>query len=97
MAGRDIPAVAVIATKMASGNVQLQFQNSLDGLNPGGQVRFAVVIPSADFTSFNTTVNGGAAGAALTKVYAENATSGDYVAPTAGGQPTQGPLVLGPQ
>jgi hypothetical protein len=92
MAGRDVQAVAVVATKMASGTVQLQFQQSLDGLNPSGQVRFVVVIPSADFTSFNTTVNGGAAGTTLTKVYAENASSGDYVAPNASGVPSGGVL-----
>lgn len=97
MAGRDVPAVAVIATKMASGTVQLQFQQSLDGLNPSGQVRFAVVIPSADFTSFNTTVNGGAAGATLTKVYAQNAAQGDYQAPDGSGNATKGQLYLGPQ
>lgn len=97
MAGRDIQAVAVVATKMASGNVQLVFYDSKDGLNPHGQVRFAVVIPAADFTSFNTTVNGGAAGAALTKVYAENANQGDYVNANASGSPQLGPILLGPQ
>ena len=92
MSGRDVPAVAVVATKMSSGTVQLVFQSSLDGLNPYGQVRFAVVIPSADFTSFNTTVNGGAAGATLTKVYAENANQGDYVPQS----PVAGLNVVGP-
>jgi len=92
MAGRDVKAVAVVATKMASTTVQLQFFDSLDGLNPYGAVRFVVVIPAADFTSFNTTVNGGLAGAALTKVYAENANVGDYVAPSTGGFPNQGAI-----
>lgn len=92
MANRDIPAVAVVGTKMASGTVQLQLQGSFDGLNAGGNVRFVVVIPSADFTSFNTTVNGGAAGATLTKVYAQNTNAGDYVAPDASGNPTKGTL-----
>lgn len=97
MAGRDVPSVSVIGTKMASGTVQLQFQQSLDGLNPSGQVRFVVVIPAADFTSLNTNVNGGAAGATRTFTYAQNANQGDYVAPTAGGVPSLGILSLGPQ
>lgn len=68
----NIPGVTVIATKMASGTVQLIMQN------PNGGVRFAVVLPSADFTSFNTTVNGGATGATLTRVYGQDANNGDY-------------------
>lgn len=74
----NIVAAAVIATKMASGNVQIVVQSSGDGLNPNGDLRFALVIPSADFTSFNTTVNGGATGATLTKVYAQDLNRGDY-------------------
>jgi len=81
----NIIARAVIATKMASGNVQLVVQSSSDGLNPNGDINYVLVIPSADFTSFNTTVNGGATGATLTKVYAENANSGDYGLGLAGG------------
>ena len=74
----NIPGVAVVATKQASGNVQLVFQSTLDGVNPSADIRFAVVIPAADFTSFNTTVNGGATGATLTKTYAQDAARGDY-------------------
>lgn len=74
----NIPAVAVVATKQGSGNVQLVFFRSLDGLNAFGEMIGAVVIPSADFTAFNTTVNGGGAGTALTKVYAQNANASDY-------------------
>lgn len=70
----NIPAVTVIGTKMASGTVQLVFQNA------NGGVRYAVVIPNADFTSFNTTVNGGATGANLTKIYAQDAAATDYPA-----------------
>lgn len=40
----NIPAVTVIATKMASGNVQYVLQN------PNGGIRFAFVQPSADVT-----------------------------------------------
>jgi hypothetical protein len=89
---RDVPAFAVIATKMASGNVQLVFQNSLDGLNPGGAVKFVAVIPSADFTALNTTVNGGAAGATLTQVHEENDTDevGDYATADGSGVPRLG-------
>jgi len=36
-----------------------------------------VAIPSADFTSFNTTVNGGATAATLTRVYAQDSAPND--------------------
>lgn len=75
----NIPGIAVTATKNASGTVRLDFYSTLDALNPAADLRFAVVIPSADFTSFNTTVNGGATGATLTKVYAQDLNRGDYV------------------
>lgn len=68
----NIQAVTIIATKMASGAVQLLFQN------PSGGVRFAVSILNADFTSFNTTVNGGATGATLTRTYAQDSAPNDY-------------------
>jgi hypothetical protein len=68
----NIPGVSVIGTKQASGNVQLVFQN------PNGGIRYAVVIPAADFTSFNTTVNGGSTGATLTKTYGQDANNTDY-------------------
>lgn len=68
----NIPAVSVLMTKQASGNVQVQC------LNQNGGVRYCVVIPAADFTSFNTTVNGGSTGANLTKVYAQDLNATDY-------------------
>lgn len=75
----NIPGVVVTAVKMASGNVRMDF---LDARGPGGgtlgQLRFSVVIPAADFTSFNTTVNGGATNATLTKAYAQDAFPVDY-------------------
>ena len=74
----NILAGAVTMTKMASGNVQIVVYSTSDGLNSNGDIRFALVIPSADFTSFNTTVNGGATGANLTKVYAQDLNRGDY-------------------
>jgi hypothetical protein len=74
----NIPGVSVVALKMASGNVRLDFYSTNDGLNPNADLRFAVVIPAADFTSFNTTVNGGATGATLTRTYAEDLNRGDY-------------------
>jgi len=74
----NIPGAAIVATKMASGNVQLVVQSTNDGVNPNADIRFALVIPAADFTSFNTTVNGGATGATLTKVYAQDLNRGDY-------------------
>lgn len=88
----NIIARAVTATKMASGTVQLVVFSSSDGLNSNGDVQFALVIPAADFTSFNTTVNGGAAGTTLTKVYAQNANAGDYVAADGSGVPRLGVL-----
>lgn len=75
----NIPAVAVVGTKLADGNVRLDLYASNDGVNPSADIRFAVVIPAADFTSFNTTVNGGSTGATLTKVYAQDQFRGDYV------------------
>lgn len=77
----NVPGIAVIMTKMASGNVQVVFQNgngAIGGQPVAGDLRFSVVIPAADFTSFNTTVNGGATGASLTKVYAQDLNQGDY-------------------
>lgn len=68
----NIPAINVVATKLADGNVQLLFQR------PNGDVRFAVSIPTADFTSFNTTVNGGSTGATLTKSYTQDQFPADY-------------------
>lgn len=67
-----INGVTVIATKQASGNVQLLFQNSVGG------IMFVCSIPSADFTVLNTTVNGGSTGANITKMYAQDANKGDY-------------------
>lgn len=74
----NIPGLSVVGLKMASGNVRLDFYASLDGVNPGAELRFAVVIPAADFTSFNTTVNGGATGATLTRSYTQDLNRGDY-------------------
>jgi hypothetical protein len=68
----NIPGVTVIATKMASGNVQMLFQN------PNSGIRYCIVIPAADFTSFNTTVNGGSTGATLTRSYAQDQNNNDY-------------------
>jgi hypothetical protein len=70
---QNIPAVTVIATKQASGGVQLQFVIN-------GAIRFVQSILAADFTSFNTTVNGGSAGATLTRTYAQDAAPADYPA-----------------
>lgn len=70
----NIPGFSLVATKMASGNVQLIFQN------PNGGIRYCAVITSANFTSLNTTVNGGSTGASLTQVTAQDANNGDYPA-----------------
>lgn len=68
----NIPASTLIATKMASGAVQLVWYDVTGG------VRWAAVIPNASFTALNTTVNGGSTGATLTQVYAQDASQGDY-------------------
>lgn len=75
----NIPAVAVTTTKLADGNVRFDFYSSLDGVNAYADLRFSVVMSSANVTSINTTVNGGSTGATLTQVYAQDANRGDYV------------------
>lgn len=67
-----VNGITMIATKLPSGNVQLLFQNAQGG------VQFVCVVPSADFTSLNTTVNGGSTGASLTKSYGQDNNKGDY-------------------
>lgn len=69
---QTVNAQTIIATKLASGNVQLVFQNAVGG------IQFATVIPAADFTALNTSVNGGSTGASLTKVYAQDTNKNDY-------------------
>lgn len=69
-----VVATTCIATKLASGNVQLIFQNAVGG------IQFAVVLPSADVTAINTTVNGGSTGASVTKNYLQDQNKGDYPA-----------------
>jgi hypothetical protein len=66
-----IPACTLIVTKQASANVRMDFLVN-------GAIRFSQTIPAADFTSFNTTVNGGATGATLTRSYAQDASPADY-------------------
>lgn len=66
-----VPAVTLLATKQASNNVQLLF--IINGAN-----RFCFSVPTADFTALNTTVNGGAAGANISKSYAQDLNLADY-------------------
>ena len=66
------PGRTLIATKQASGTVQLVWQDSFGGL------AYIGVIPAADFTSINTNVNGGATGATRTFTYAQDQNQGDY-------------------
>lgn len=61
-----MPAYSVVMTKQASGDVQVLVQNA------NGGIVSAFAIPNADFTSFNTTVNGGSTGATLTKSYTQD-------------------------
>lgn len=76
----NVPAVNVVTTKLASGNVRFDFY---DGNGPGGtpvgDLRFSVVMTAANVTAINTTVNGGSAGATLTQPYAQDANQGDYL------------------
>jgi len=65
-------AVTVVTLKLANGDVLLRF------LHPNGSVRFEHSFPSADFTSINTTTNGGAANTTQTFAYAQDANRGDY-------------------
>lgn len=73
----SVMAYQVIGLKMASGNVQLQF------MHPNGSVAFSAVIPAGDFTTLNTTVNGGSTGAtatvpSTTTFYSQDLNRGDY-------------------
>lgn len=71
---QGIPAVTVTGVKQADGSVQLSFYNQNGGL------RYSANIPNANFTSLNTTVNGGATGATLSFSYAQDANNVDYPA-----------------
>lgn len=68
----NIPGYTLVATKLADGNVQLVFQN------PNAGIRYCSVITSANFTSLNTTVNGGSTGASLTIVNGQDAFNTDF-------------------
>lgn len=68
----SIQAVTIVGTKLADGAVKLSFQDA------NGGIRFESVIANADFTSLNTTVNGGSTGATVTLTYGENVRKGDY-------------------
>lgn len=67
-----VNGVQVVATKLASGNVQFLFQTPLGG------IVYSIVLPSADVTAINTTVNGGSTGASLTKQYQQDMNKNDY-------------------
>lgn len=74
----NIPGYSLVATKQADTTVQLVFYSTFDGLNPNGNIRFAIVISAANFTALNTTVNGGSSGANLTQTIPENTNTVDY-------------------
>lgn len=76
----NVPAVNVVTTKMASGNVRFDFYDGNGtGGAPVGDLRFSCVMSSANVTAINTTVNGGSSGTSLTQAYAQDANQGDYV------------------
>ena len=69
-------AKSVIATKLADGSVQMQIYHGAasGGGRPGGagtSLITTINIANADFTSLNTTVNGGATGATLSFSYGQ--------------------------
>jgi hypothetical protein len=70
-----IPAFQVVGTKISTTDTPKNVR--LDILRNGGVV-FSVCIPQTDFTSLNTTVNGGSAGATLTLSYAQDTARADY-------------------
>lgn len=72
MALATVLACTVVTLKNADGTVTLSFQS------PNGMVRYQHTFPSADFTSINTTTNGGSAGATQTFVYAQDAARVNY-------------------
>lgn len=77
----EIFGKGIIATKQADGSVQMQIYHGATsgGGRPGGagtSLITTVNIPNADFTSLNTTVNGGAAGATLSFSYGQRFGSG---------------------
>jgi hypothetical protein len=57
----------VTMTKQSTTDTPKNMKVEIYDLNGG--LKFAFLIPGADFTSFNTTVNGGAANATLSKTY----------------------------
>ena len=78
MAGRDQVAFTLSATKMASGNMQLVFLSSTDGLNSNGQVKAQFVISAAQVTAIAALTSGQNS----TVTYAEDAAQGDYASQT---------------
>lgn len=75
MAGRDVVAFVLSATKLADGNMQLVFYSTLDGLNSNGQVKAQFVISAAQVTAIAALTSGQNSTAA----YAEDAAQGDYL------------------
>lgn len=78
----------MVTTKLASGNVRFDFYDLIVNqtatyqgpvASSVGDLRFSVVMSSANVTAINTTVNGGSAGTSLTQNYAQDANQGDYV------------------
>lgn len=78
MAGRDQLAFVLSATKLASGNMQLIFYSTLDGLNSNGQVKAQFVISAAQVTAIAALTSGQNS----TVAYAEDAAQGDYASQT---------------
>ena len=70
-----IPAFQIVGTKISTTDTPKNVR--LDILRNGGVV-FSVCIPQTDFTSLNTTVNGGAANTTLTLTYAQDTARADY-------------------
>lgn len=65
-------ATTVVTLKLANGDVLLSFQD------PNGTIKYMHSFTTSDFTSINTTTNGGSTGATQTFVYGENNLINDY-------------------
>jgi hypothetical protein len=70
----NIVAMDLVATKLADGTVKLQV--FIPGLS--GSLAYEMVLPSADVTSINTNVNGGATAATRTFHYTQDQNASDY-------------------
>lgn len=84
-----IPAFTLVATKVVS-VAPVTTAVQLVAYGATGNILFALTVAAADFTSINTTVNGGSVGATLSFSYPQSAYPG-----TGGAVNSQGDYPLG--